>query len=119
MMVDASGSNSNAFSATAFIFKSKNSGMHKSYNNLTEIWKEWSEHINKSKRVDIWENLSRLCLPESNKEILSKCNISSTTKEACIEARTGTIKVCSSIKRKDLPISICLEVSIVIKYVKC
>lgn len=99
---------SEAFSATPSKLKNKDSEIFIRYNNLSEWWKEWDEQEPTSE--DIFKNLSIVCQPNAEKEFLVECKSSSNLSEACIEARTGRIKQCSSIKKIDMPINICVEV---------
>lgn len=101
---------SEAFTTTPSKLKNKDSEIFIQYNNLSQWWKEWDEH--ESMGEDVFKNLSILCRPNAEKEFLVECKSSSNFSEACIEARSGKIKQCSSIKKKDMPINICVEVRI-------
>lgn len=92
--------------------KGKYSVSDKEYSNLTEWWKEWNSNKNVSKSVESIRNHSRLCLKEAEREVLVICKKSANLSEACIEARSGRMKQCSSIKKSDMPINICIEVCI-------
>lgn len=102
-----------AFTTTPLKLKKKDSEIFIEYNNLTEWWKEWDEQESTSE--NLFKNLSILCRPKAEKDFLVECKSSSNLPEACIEVRSGKINQCSLIKKKDMPISICIEVCIKFK----